>query len=256
MSATILEIRQAYAQDLVEMVVKLKDAFGLPTEEAFVALYAAVGLFEAGAANTGFPVDKMKEYQEVGLGVGRDFYESQKEAAEKETVEAEPTEETKAQPAAPTLGMGASLGGDSKPEPGVVGPGEGSGLVNAEGKEVRPDALTLQGSQAVVEGVGGATMAAMFPMGAKVHMLDALALVTGAQKFIEKQIPKGIEDWQIRKVKLSAASAVERAITNRKDGVVVIDDSIFGSEGSQTIAEIEDKGTGLVGLDGKEMMKQ
>ena len=163
MNATILQIREAYAQDLVQTVVKLKDAFSLPTEEAFVALYAAVGLFEAGAGNSGFPVEKMKEYKEVGLKVGRDFYESQKEAAEAEDEPVKPT--------TPTLGMGASLGGDSKPEPGVVGPGETTGVLDAEGNDVRPDALTLQGSQVVVAGVGGATMEAMFPMGQRVHML-------------------------------------------------------------------------------------
>ena len=254
MNASMQDIREAFAQDLVNAVVQLKNAFGLPTEEAFVALYGSVGLFEAGAVSNGFPVEKMKEYQELGLKIGRDLSDSQQEAAEeaKEPDEAEPAEEKYAPP---VLGMGAKLGGDSSPDPGVVGPGEGTGVVDADGEEVRPDALTLSGTQVVVEGVGGATMAAMFPSGKRVHMLDALALVTGAQKFIEKQIPKEFEEWQVRKVKLSAASAVEKAIRERKDGVVTISDSIFGPEGSQTMAELKEKGTGLVGLDGKEMMK-
>lgn len=234
--ATIGEIREAFGQEMIAAAARLKEHFGLPTQEAMVAIYAAASCFEeVGRKDAGWDNDTVRSLRETGAECGSNLYSELQKKAAAAAGEEEPQK----------LGDGQKLG--------IVGPEDGTGVLDASGNEVKPAPLVLEGQEVVVHVIGECVMTAKFPGGLPVNQLDSVSLLAGALEFLRQQPDVDITPGKYDEREAHARTEIRRAVAQSDGESVRIGPAIFGPEGPATQVEEEPAGPALVGLDGKKL---
>jgi len=224
---TVEDIRSVFAEEMVAAATRIKVQFDIPTSEALIGLGAAVVMYEHGARETGWSDEQISLSRKKSEECGNKLYESIKSMC------------------------GATIEDPGQPDqPGVAGPGDDSGALKPNVDEVRPDALTLDGSKIVAKTIGDGIMNYMFPLGQTIHPQDSIALCAATLEFLKhnsKQLP--VVDHKEH----TAREEMRRSLANIKDGVLHVSNNIFGPDGPMTADS--NKGTGIIGLDNKEIVR-
>lgn len=233
--ATVEDIRMAFAQELAAATARIKQRFNIPVEEAMTALFSASSLYvEVGKRERGWSDAAIKNMMTTGDTVGAKLYAALVQQEEAQDV--------------PRLGQEHKLGeGESsedearealQEQPGIVGPDDGKGVLDASGNEIKPDAMSIDGPTVVVSVLADTIMTAKFPInGLPIHPLDSISLMAASLEFLRLQPDVEATSQECDDRERYARHEVREAMKNIEDGCVKITHGVFGPSGPATNVE-------------------